>query len=135
MTERQERVKIRYTHPNLYRLMMTLSFMSVGLAVNLWRSNPTFNPYGIDKTLVALIFCLLGISQIIFLNIGRLRAVRIGMALSSFTMVLWGWANTEQAFAGNASFQLPILYVALGVMQFLLLIEPPVNPVEQRPLP
>lgn len=130
--ERVDRVKIRYTHPNLYRSTMTLSVMSVGLAVNLWRSNPTFNPYDIDKTLVALIFCLLGVSQLLVLNLGYLRVVRIGMALSSFTMVSWGWANTEQAFAGAASFQLPILYFALGVVQFLLLIEPPVNPVAAR---
>lgn len=126
------RVKIRYTHPNLYRSIMTLSIMSVLLAANFWRSNPTFNPYGIDKDHVGWAFLALGVGQIVFLNLGYLRTVRGAMALSSLAMLLWGWANTEQAFAGNASFQLPILYVALGGLQFILLIEAPVNPVEQK---
>lgn len=123
------RVKIRYTHPNLYRSIMTLSLMSLGLAVNFWTSNPTFNP--VPKDVVGVVFFLLGASQIVFLHL-NLRAVRIGMAISAFVMLFWGLTNTEQSFAGDASFQLPILYLALGVVQLFLLIESPVNPMTER---
>lgn len=132
MSQRQVRVHVRNTHPGLYRSIMALSLMSVGLAVNFWTSNPTFNPLGISKNLVGLIFFLLGGSQIIFLNLRDLREVRIGMAVSAFVMFCWGAANTQQALDGRASFQLPVLYLALSVLQFLLLIEPPVNPMTKK---
>lgn len=131
MTTKHERVKIRATHPALYRAIMTLSLMSVALAVNFWTSNPTFNP--LPKNLVGVIFMALGLTQLIFLNVfHQLRSVRITLTLSLAFMLYWGLINARQAFAGDASFQLPILYVALAVLQIPLLVEPPVNPMTER---
>lgn len=130
---RHETVRIRYTHPALYRSILTLSLMSVALAANFWTSTPTFSPYGIDKNLIGGVFCLLGVSQFVFLNVFHdLRKVRLGLAVSLTFILFWGLSNTQQAFAGNASFQLPILYVALAVMHIPLLIESPVNPMTER---
>jgi len=47
-------------------------------------------------------------------------------------MLFWGASNAQQSLAGNASFQLPILYIALAVLQIPLLVEPPVNPMTKK---
>lgn len=126
-------VNIRRTHPALYRSIMTLSIMSVGLAANFWTSTPTFTPYGINKNLVGAIFFTLGIYQLFFLNVWRdLRKVRIGLAFSLGWILFWGISNTQQAFAGDASFQLPILLISVAVLHLPLLVESPVNPMTQR---
>lgn len=131
--DRHDRVRIRLTHPGLFHSLMTLSVMHLGLAVNFWISNPTFNPYGISKNIIGVVFFLLGVSQQVFLNVFRnLRMVRIGLAASLTFMFFWGLSNTQQFFAGNASLQLPILYLALAVLQIPLLIESPVNPMTKR---
>lgn len=128
-----DRVKIRDTHPGLYHSMMTLSVMHVALAVNFWGSNPTFNPYGIPKNLIGVVFFVLGVSQFVFLNLFRdLRKVRLGLAVSLTFMFFWGLSNAQQFFAGKASLQLPILYVALAVLHIPLLVESPVNPYSRR---
>lgn len=112
-----DRVNLRITYPGLYGSIMILSLMSVALAVNFWRSNPTFNPFGIPKDLIGGVFAMLGVSQIIFLNAFRhLRKVRYGLTASLSFMLMWGIGNTEQSFAGKASFQLPILYIALAAL-------------------
>lgn len=133
MVKRHSRVNIRLTHPGLYHSIMTLGVMGVALAANFWGSNPTFNPYGISKNIIGLIFFLLGISQLIFLNIFRdLRMVRIVLAASVSFMLFWGFSNTAQGIAGAASFQLPILYLTLAILQIPLLIEAPVNPMTEK---
>lgn len=130
---KHDAVRIRNTHPALYRSIMTLSVMSVALAVNFWTSNPTFSPYGIDKNIIGIIFFLLGATQLVFLNVFHdLRKVRLGIAASLTFMLFWGVSNTQQVFAGNASFQLPILYVALAALHLPLLVESPVNPMTKR---
>lgn len=128
-----DRVRIRLTHPALYRSIMTLSVMSVALAFNFWTSNPTFNPLGIPKNIVGGVFCVLGLSQLFFLNvIHDLRRVRQVLAASLIFMMFWGIINSLQSFAGKASFQLPILYVALAILHYPLLVEAPVNTMTQR---
>lgn len=126
-------INIRKTHPGLYHMIMTLCVMRVALAFNFWYSNPTFNPLGVSKNIVGVIFFVLGASQLIFLNVYRdLRLVRIVMMVSIIVMMFWGLTNTQQYFQGNASLQLPILYVALAIVQVPLLIESPVNPMTER---
>lgn len=127
------RINIRKTHPGLYHSLMTLGFMGVALAANFWGSNPTFNPYNINKNWIGLVFFLLGISQLFFLNVFRdLKMVRIVLAASISFMCFWGLSNTQQFFAGNASLQLPILYLAISVLQIPLLVEAPINPMMER---
>lgn len=128
-----EPVRIRATHPALWRSIMTLSLMSAGLAVNFWTSNPTFNPYNIPKDLIGVIFFVLGAGQFVVLNVLHdLRKVRRALAVSLGFILFWGLSNTQQFFAGKASLQLPILYVTLAALYFFLLIESPVNPMTRR---
>lgn len=128
-----DRVRIRATHPALYRSILILAIMSMALAVNFWFSNPTFSPLGIPKNVVGGIFVLLGVSQFVFLNVfHNLRMVRLILAVSLGWFCFWGLINTIQFFAGNASLQLPILYVFLAILHLPLLVEAPVNPTTKR---
>lgn len=128
-----QKVDIRKTHPTLYYTLMVIGLMSVALALNFWFSRPTFNPYGIPKNFIGVIFFLLGSTKLIFLNVVRdLRMVRLNVAVSVSWMFFWGFSNTIQFFAGNASLQLPILYIALSILQIPLLTESPVNPMTEK---
>lgn len=124
---------IRKSHPALYRALIALGCMCIALAVNFWFSKPTFNPYGVPKEYIGVIFFILGSALIVFLNVFRdLRMVRIVHAATISFMFFWGLSNAQQFFAGNASLQLPILYIAMALMQIPLLIEPPVNPMTEK---
>ena len=133
MVKRHNRVNIRLTHPGLYHSIMTLGLMSVALAVNFWITTPAFNPFGVNKTLVGVVFFLLGTVQLVFLSVFRsLRMVRLGLAVSIFVMVSWGLSNVQQFINGHTSLQLPILYLTLAALQYVLLIESPVNPMTEK---
>lgn len=126
-------VNIRKSHPALYRAIMTFACMSIALAINFWFSKPTFNPYGVPKEWIGVVFAVLGSSLIVFLNaFHNLRMVRLLLATSVSFTFFWGVSNSQQFFAGNASLQLPILYVAISLLQIPLLIEPPVNPMTEK---
>lgn len=128
-----QNVEIRKSHPALYRTLMTLAVMGIALGFNFWFSNPTFNPYGVPKNAIGVVFSVLGCSQIVFLNILRnLRMVRLNLAASITWMFFWGVSNAQQFLAGNASLQLPILYVTLSILQIPLLVESPVNPMTEK---
>lgn len=127
------KVEIRTTHPALYRALMTLGCMGIALALNFWLSNPTFNPYGVSKNIIGVIFFTLGLTLIVFLNILHdLRMVRLNLATSISWMFFWGVTNAQQFLSGNASLQLPILYVTLSILQIPLLMESPVNPMTKK---
>lgn len=127
------RVNIRLGNPTLYRLLMVLAVMRIALAINFWTSNPTFNPYGVPKTLVGVVFLLLGVWHLYFLNVvHNLAMVRFGSVALVFWNILWGLGNMQQSFAGNASFQLPLIYLTIAAIHYVLLLEPPVNPMTRR---
>jgi len=127
------RVNLSKSHPALFHSIMVLSVASVALAFNFWLSRPVFNPYGWDKRIVGTVFAILGVSQLVFLNLVRdLRMVRLTLAVSISWMFFWGVSNSQQSFAGDASFQLPILYVTGAILQIPLLIEAPVNPMTEK---
>lgn len=131
--EEHDKVNIRKTHPNLHRWIMAIAVGSLSLGVSYWFGPaPTFKPYGIDIRLIAVALALLGFWQIIFLLVHHLRMVRIGLAVSVSFMLFWGLSNTQQSFAGKASFTVPILYLTIGTLQVILLLEPPVNPQTRR---
>lgn len=133
MSWKHGKLNIRKSHPTLYHSIMIIGLASVALGFNFWFSNPTFNPYGIDKNLIGLIFFLLGTSKLVLLNVIRnLRAVRIQMAVSIGWVLFWGLSNTQQFFVGNASLQLPIMYMTLALLQIPLLIESHVNPMTEK---
>lgn len=126
-------VNLRKSHPTLYHSIMTLSLMRVALALNFWFARPTFTPYGIHKNWAGAVFVVLGLMQLLFLHVFRdLRLIRFVLAASGAVILVWGLVNTQQFFAGNASLQLPILYVAIAALQIGLLLEPPLNPITER---
>lgn len=120
---------LRKTHPSLYWAILIFAIMSVGLAVSYWFGPPpAFSPFNINRDLVAGIFFVYGVWQIVFLTAHHLLMVRIGLAFAGLLMGGWGFVNTIQAFAGNASFTLPIVFVAIASLHLKLLTEAPVNP-------
>lgn len=130
---RIQKVEIRKSHPALYRTLMVLAFMGVALGFNFWFSKPTFNPYNVPKDVIGIIFFMLGLTQVVFLNIVRdLRMVRLNLSISVSWTFFWGISNAQQFFAGNASLQLPILYVTLSIFQIPLLMEAVVNPMTEK---
>lgn len=126
-------VMIRKSHPALYKAIMTTALMCVALSFNFWFSTPTFNPYGIPKNIVGLIFFVLGASQVVFLNwFHELRLVRLVQTATFVFMLIWGVSNAEQWVNGKSSLQLPILFVAFAFLQIPLLTESPVNPMTEK---
>lgn len=133
VASRIRRINIRRTHPGLYHSIMTLGLTEIALAINFWTSTPTFNPYNISKNLIGIIFFILGAGQVLHLNFLRnLRLVRITLAASIAFTFAWGVANTQQSLAGRASWQLPIMYLALCILQIPLVIEAPINPMTEQ---
>lgn len=133
MAAKYTKVNIRKSHPTLYHAIMTLALARVALALNFWFSRPTFTPYGIHRYIAGIVFFALGASQLLFLHLLRdLRKIRLVINLSGGVMLLWGLVNMQQSFQGKASFQLPIMFVMAAVLQYVLLIEPPVNPMSER---
>lgn len=122
--------KINLTHPNLYRGIMTFAIINIALALNFFFTNPTFNPYGINKAIVGTVFLVLGVSKIIFLNFKRnLKTVRFLMTAEIIFMLFWGIGSTITFFQGKTSLQLFVLYVGMAVNEVFLLLEPAVNPI------
>lgn len=126
------KVNIRLTHPNLYRSLMAFAFINIGLGLNFLLTNPTFNPYGVDKMIVGWIFITLGMLKVIFLNFSRnLRIVRLVITCEIIFMMFWGVGTSITFFQGKTSLQLFVLYVGLSVLETFLLIEPAINPVSK----
>jgi hypothetical protein len=127
-------VNLRKARPLLYGFIMTFAGIRIGLAINFWTSKPAFHPYDIPNSLIALVFFLLGLWQVIFLNVWRdLRKVRVVLALSAAVTLAWGLLNTHQFFFGPASLQLPIVFIGLAVLQLLCVFSLTINSGTERP--
>lgn len=125
-------IKIRFSHPNLYYGILTFAFVNVALGLNFYFTNPTFNPYGIDKMIVGTIFLSLGLSKVLFLVFWHnIKAVRVVMALEIGFMAFWGIGSTITFFQGKTSLQLFILYCGMAINELFLILEPVVNPVTE----
>lgn len=126
-------VSIRQTHLLMYRVLVIVAVGSIALAINLYLTKPTFAPYGLPKGVIATIFLFLGIVQLGLLSLYHyLKLVRLVLAASGGFMMFWGLSNTQQAFAGKSSFQLPILFVMLALIQWSFLLEPASNPLTEK---
>lgn len=124
------KVNIRLTHPNLYYSLLAFAFVNIGLGLNFLFTNPTFNPYMIDKTIIGCIFLALGLLKLTFLQaIHNLKMLRLVMAVEVMFMAFWGFGASITFFQGRTSLQLPILYAGLSALEGILLLEPIVNPV------
>lgn len=128
-----QRINLRKSHPGLHHSILTAGIMAIALAVNFWTSTPAFTPYEMSGTLLGAIFAAIGTGQLVFLVVVRsLKMVRVMLTVSLTWLMFWGLSNTQQFFAGDASLQLPILYVAVSILQVPLLIESPVNPFTEK---
>ena len=130
MNKKYNEIKIKFSHPNLYHGILTFAVVNIALGLNFYFTNPTFNPYGIDKMIIGTIFLGLGLAKILFLVFWhKIRAVRIVMALEIGFMVFWAVGTTITFFQGRTSLQLFILYGGMVMNELFLLLEPVVNPV------
>jgi hypothetical protein len=128
-----QQVNLRKSHPGLFHSILTVGCMGIAMALNFLLYRPTFNPYGVDKSIIGLVFAAIGLGQLVFLiGVRDLRLVRIMLAISISWMMFWGLSNTLQFFAGNASLQLPIMFVVVSILQVPLLLESPVNPFTEK---
>lgn len=123
---------IRYSHPNLYKGILTFAVINIALGFNFWFANPTFNPYNIDKTIIGTIFFVLGFGETVFLILPlRIKMIRLLMALNIGFILFWGIGTSITAFQGITSFQLFILYTGLAALQLWQLLEPVINPMTE----
>lgn len=130
---KHDRVNLRLNHNTLYWNIMMFAMFSVSLALSYWFGPvPTFNPYDIDRDLVATLFALYGVWQIFFINVHYLLMVRVGLAFAAILMAGWGFANTLQSFAGKASLAFPLAFVFMGAAHLKWLTESPVNPMTRK---
>lgn len=125
-----QHVSLRQMHLLIYQLYMTLAVGSMAGAVNFFFSHPTFNPGGADKRVIAAVFLVLGVSELILLTIyHRLFLLKVVVGSSMGFMLAWGLANTQQFWDGNASLQMPIYLFTLAACRFFLLRAPIINPL------
>lgn len=128
-----QRVDLRKSHPLLFHLSMAIAVGSLVLALNFWFFAPAFDPYGVPKAAVGVVFAIIGTALLTFMTLYRdLRLVRFSQASSTLWMLFWGCINTKQFFDGNASLQLPLVFFTLAAMQIAMLIESPVNPMTEK---
>lgn len=122
-------IKLKDSHPNLYRSIMVFAFIGIALGLNFFFTNPTFQQYGISKNIIGGIFMALGVGEVIFLNFYRsVKVIRALMAMSVGYMTFWAVGTSLTFFTGQTSLQLFILYIGLALLQLFLLIEPFTNP-------
>lgn len=121
---------LRRTHPMLFRGIVTIGLICMGLGLNFIFANPTFNPYGIDKEITGGIFLGLGVMKLLLVLVFKnLLLLRINMALCMMYMLFWGIGTSITYFTGQTSLQLFVLYTGLTAMQLFFLNEPPMNPL------
>lgn len=133
MAESIKRIDLRKSHPMRYLMLMTLAVFKLEMAFNFWTSSPAFDPLGIDKNLAGVVFLVLGVTQLVFLNVIRdLDLLRWSSTFCVAWLLIWAGVNTDQFFNGPASLQVPITFVTLAILQALLMIEFPINPMTEK---
>lgn len=130
---RYSRFDIRKTNAGMYHAIMTFGLVEIALSFNFWFTTPTFNPYNISKDLIGVVFMILGLMMVLFLNLYKdYQKVRFWLATSIGFTFFWGIANTQQFFLGKSSLQLPILFLGFCAAQMWWLIESPINPTIKK---
>lgn len=126
-------VDLRATHPNLFRMVLLLGVLFVGLGLNFFLLVPTFPVYGAPYELWATIFVALGSAKLLLLGFyKKLRVLRLVMATCIAFTLFFGVGTMQPWFMGEGSLQLPMLYLAVALIELPLLIEPYKNPVTER---
>lgn len=126
--------KLRLTHPNLYGAFMVLAIMTVALGLNFIFKTPSFNPFNIPKGTTGVLFLIVGVTEMILLNMSR----RLGMTRSSMVAgvalhLFWGVILALAALVEKAtSYQLPIYVLGVVGLAYFLVIEPHMNPLTDK---
>lgn len=117
---------------------MALAVVGIALAVNFFAGltgvlRPTFSIWSVPNAVWGTIFLVSSANSIVALNVyRRLRWVRAMMAFSAAYFAFLAVGTSVPGWEGNASFQLPIVYGGLAVIQLILLFEPFINPVSMK---
>lgn len=121
---------MRKTHPNLYRTYFVYAVLSIALGLNFIFLTPTFMPLDMPKWPVGLLFLGCGVIKLAFLLTNSHSSwLRLSMALSVFIYSFWSGLLTFEFFRlSQTSLQLPLTYIGLAALGFLLLTEPFSNP-------
>lgn len=126
-------IRLRLTHPNLWRSVQIYAALTVALGFNFILLHPTFPIYGASYYLWGGIFLGLGTAKLVFSNVvHNLTAVRVAMAAEIAYMLFLGVGTMEPYLNGVGSLQLPILYLGLCALELPLLLEPFFNPWTAR---
>lgn len=121
---------MRNTHPNLWKTYMAFAVLSMALGLNFLFLTPTFMPLDVPKWPIgiALMGCSLIKLALLLLN-GSNKQLRLSMSLSVLIYSFWAVATTYDFFSRSlTSMQLPLTYMGLAALGFLLLLEPAINP-------
>lgn len=121
-------IDIRKTHPNLYWMVMIVAVVCVLLAANFFWLKPAFEVFHLSNYVWATAFLALGVAKILFLNVYiNLHAVRMTMGFSVGYIFFFAVGTCEPWIDGEGSLQLPIIYLGMAAVQFVMLIEPFLN--------
>lgn len=122
------------THPTLYRSYLTYALLSIALGLNFLFLHPAFDPLGIPKAAAGVAFLGCGaLKMVLMLAAARVSWLRASMALSVAIMTFWAAALTAEFFLrSQTSLQLPLTFIALAALGFLLTTEPGVNPATAK---
>lgn len=121
---------MRDTHPNLWKTYLAYAVLSIALGLNFLFLTPTFMPLDIPEWLIGLTLLACGVFKLDLLLLNsHNKWLRLSMALSVFIYSFWAVATTYDFFRlSQTSMQLPLTYMGLAVLGFLLLLEPAINP-------
>lgn len=113
---------------------MIIAGLCLFQAFNFWTSNPTFNPWGVSRHLVGVVFFVIGMAHLLVVNLLRdMDRIRQTQIASLILMGVWGLSNCQQWLQGKASLQLPGLYVALAALHVAMRLESLVNLTTKKP--
>lgn len=127
-------VSQRLSHPGRYNVFMAISVGQFLLALNFLIMTPAFNPLGIPKLPTGIVFLAVGSVKLVYLNLTRpLKYVRTAVAVSMGMMAIWaGLQFLAVRLDRQTSYQSPILYMIIAVVEFFVLIEPFTNLTTQK---
>lgn len=125
---------VRNAHPNLYTMYLTYALLSIALGLNFLFLHPAFDPLHIPKWSIGTAFLGCGVVKLTLLVFAsNTTSLRLSMALSVALMSFWAGALTFAFFQlHQTSMQLPLTYIGLAVLGFLLLTEPFINPATEK---
>lgn len=129
MRIRTGEINVLKTHPTVYWILMAIALVGIGLSINFFFLKPTFPIWGVPNRLWGAIFLLISINSIVSLNVHRrLGWIRTTMAISAAYFAIMAVGTTAPSWKGEASFQLPLVYILVVIIHMRLLWEPFVNP-------